>query len=151
MSAGQMAKQASVLAVAVLVGIASGRAAQTDVQPSTASLPHCYVATGAAPTGGHPLTLVQWASGAQLLPGLGGYRRAVTAKSEAARQYFDQGLRLIYAFNHDEAARAFARSVQLNPHCALCWWGLGEALGPNYNMPAMPERWQVLWQAVQSA
>lgn len=96
-------------------------------------------------------TLAQWAQGAQRLDNLGTYSRAVTTSSAEAQAYFNQGLRLIYAFNHDEAARAFARAIELDPACAFCYWGAGEALGPNYNMPAMPERWAVLWQAVQSA
>lgn len=96
-------------------------------------------------------TLAQWAQGAQRLDNLGAYSRVVTTSSADAQAYFNQGLRLIYAFNHDEAARAFARAIELDPACALCYWGAGEALGPNYNMPAMPERWTVLWQALQSA
>ena len=93
-------------------------------------------------SGGAPPTLALWARDAQPLAALGDYRRAVTTTSADARRYFDQGLRLIYAFNHDEAARAFAQALQLDPGCALCAWGAGEASGPNYNMPAMPDRWK---------
>ncbi len=106
---------------------------------------------GAAPAASPGPTLAQWAQGAQRFDNLGTYSRSITTASPEAQAYFDQGLRLIYAFNHDEAARAFARAIELDPACALCYWGAGEALGPNYNMPAMPERWQVLWQAVQAA
>ncbi|HSE12667.1 MAG TPA: hypothetical protein VLB69_08535 [Rudaea sp.] len=81
---------------------------------------------------------------------LGSYSREITTSSPEAQAYFNQGLRLIYAFNHDEAARAFARAIQADAGCAMCYWGAGEALGPNYNMPAMAERWAVLWEAVQS-
>ncbi len=96
-------------------------------------------------------TLVQWAQGAALLDNLGSHRRKITTASPQAQAYFDQGLRLIYAFNHDEAARAFAKAVELDPACAACYWGAAEALGPNYNMPAMPDRWKALWDAVQRA
>lgn len=109
---------------------------------------HAMTATPAAAPGP---TLSQWARGAQRLDNLGTHSRAVTTTSAEAQAYFNQGLRLVYAFNHDEAARAFARAIELDPACALCYWGAGEALGPNYNMPAMPERWTVLWQALQSA
>jgi tetratricopeptide (TPR) repeat protein len=95
--------------------------------------------------------LAQWATGAQLFDNLGTHTRKITTTSPEAQAYFDQGLRLIYAFNHDEAARAFAKAVQLDPACASCYWGAAEAMGPNYNMPAMTERWKVLWEAVQGA
>ena len=96
-------------------------------------------------------TLAQWAQGAQLFDNLGSYSRKITSSSPEAQAYFNQGLRLIYAFNHDEAARAFAKAIEADASCAMCYWGAGEALGPNYNMPAMPDRWTVLWHAVQSA
>ena len=96
-------------------------------------------------------TLGQWAQGAQLLDQLGGHSRMISTTSTEAQAYFNQGLRLIYAFNHDEAVRAFARAAQLDPACAMCYWGASEALGPNYNMPALSERWAVLWASVQSA
>jgi len=96
-------------------------------------------------------TLAQWAEGARRLDGLGSYARTITTASPEARAYFDQGLLLIYGFNHDEAVRAFAKAIQLDPTCAMCYWGAAEALGPNYNMPAMEERWKALWDAVQSA
>ena len=105
----------------------------------------------AAPPATPGPTLAQWAQGAQLFDNLGSYSRKITSSSPEAQAYFNQGLRLIYAFNHDEAARAFAKAIESDATCAMCYWGAGEALGPNYNMPAMPDRWTVLWQAVQSA
>ena len=119
--------------------------------PATASTsaPATATAAPAPPTPGP--TLAQWAQAAQLFDNLGPHVRKITTASPEAQAYFNQGLRLIYAFNHDEAARAFAKAVQLDPACASCYWGAGEALGPNYNMPAMTERWKVLWEAVQAA
>jgi len=64
---------------------------------------------------------------------------------------FDQGLRLIYGFNHDEAARSFARAGQLDPTCASCFWGVALALGPNYNVPMQNDRFPAAWQALQRA
>jgi len=58
--------------------------------------------------------------------------RITTAKPEAQR-YFDQGLRLAYAFNHLEAQRAFRRAQKLDPKCAMCFWGEALVLGPNIN------------------
>jgi tetratricopeptide (TPR) repeat protein len=68
-----------------------------------------------------------------------------------AQQFFDQGLRLIFAFNHDEAARSFQRATELDPKLAIAWWGVAEAVGPNYNDPASDERFQHAHEAIQKA
>ena len=70
-----------------------------------------------------------------LLEGLGDWRHPITTSSPEAQRYFDQGLRLTYGFNHDEAVRSFERAVQLDPGCAMCQWGIAYALGPNINLP----------------
>ncbi|WOH53678.1 M48 family metallopeptidase [Bradyrhizobium sp. sBnM-33] len=62
----------------------------------------------------------------------------ITTANERAQAYFDQGLRLSYAFNHDEARRAFRMAQKLDPDCAMCFWGEALVLGPNINLP-MPE------------
>ena len=62
----------------------------------------------------------------------------ITTANERAQAYFDQGLRLAYAFNHDEARRAFRMAQKLDPDCAMCFWGEALVLGPNINLP-MPE------------
>jgi tetratricopeptide (TPR) repeat protein len=76
------------------------------------------------------------AQGAQLLDNLGDYSRTITTSSPDAQAYFNQGLRLIYAFNHDEAVRAFAKAIELDPACAMCYWGAGES----------PDRTTTCWQ-----
>jgi tetratricopeptide (TPR) repeat protein len=73
-----------------------------------------------------------------------------TASPEAQR-YFDQGLRLSFGFNHDEATRSFARAAELDPACAACLWGVAWTLGPNYNVPMLPDRAQAAWDALQAA
>ena len=70
---------------------------------------------------------------------LGKLHMAVTTSSPKAQAYFDQGLRLLYAFNHAEAARAFRAAQRLDPHCAMCHWGEALVLGPNINAPMFPE------------
>jgi pimeloyl-ACP methyl ester carboxylesterase/tetratricopeptide (TPR) repeat protein len=70
-----------------------------------------------------------------LLPGLGEWHHEITTRSLQAQQYFDQGLRLAYGFNHDEAVRSFERATQLDSSCAMCYWGIAYALGPNINLP----------------
>jgi pimeloyl-ACP methyl ester carboxylesterase/tetratricopeptide (TPR) repeat protein len=70
-----------------------------------------------------------------LLPQLGDWGHRVTTGSEQAQKFFDQGLRLVYAFNHDEAVRSFEEAARLDGACAMCYWGIAYALGPNINLP----------------
>src|SRR5688572_32163828 len=75
------------------------------------------------------------ASTVPLFDNLGTHHRAVSTKNELAQKYFDQGLRLTYGFNHDEAERAFREAARLDPDLAMAWWGVANALGPNINLP----------------
>jgi tetratricopeptide (TPR) repeat protein len=70
---------------------------------------------------------------------LGALSLPVTTSSAEAQRYFDQGLRLAFAFNHAEARRAFRKAQRLDPGCALCWWGEALVLGPNINAPMAAE------------
>src|SRR6478609_2690515 len=99
-----------------------------------------------------PETLAGWAKGAQLFDGLGTFHRKITTRSPLAQRYFDQGMRFIWAFNHDEATRSFAKAAQIDPSCASCFWGVALTLGSNYNMPMMSSpRALVGWAAVRKA
>ncbi|MHB1215214.1 MAG: tetratricopeptide repeat protein [Thiobacillus sp.] len=69
---------------------------------------------------------------------LGKLHFAIGTKNPLAQRYFDQGLKLAYAFNHAEAARAFRQAQRLDPDCALCHWGEALVLGPNINAPMDP-------------
>jgi tetratricopeptide (TPR) repeat protein len=64
---------------------------------------------------------------------LGSYHRSVTTTNPAAQRYFDQGLRLVFGFNHGEAIRAFREAARLDPNCAMCYWGIAYAYGPHVN------------------
>ena len=75
-----------------------------------------------------------------LYTNLGRYSYPVTIGSLDAQRWFDQGLRLVYAFNHAEARRAFREAARLDPSCAMCFWGLAIAEGSNYNSPTDGER-----------
>ena len=70
-----------------------------------------------------------------LYANLGTLHRSVASKSPRARKYFDQGLRLAYAFNAAEAIASFTEATRLDPGCAMCYWGIAYALGPNVNVP----------------
>ena len=63
----------------------------------------------------------------------------ITTKNPRAQSYFNQGLRLSFGFNHAEAQRAFQTAQKLDPDCAACFWGESLILGPNINVPMMPE------------
>jgi len=91
---------------------------------------------------GHPVTLVT---------GLGDLHHPVSTKNPQAQQFFDQGLRFIYAFNHDEAARSFQHAAELDPKLAMAYWGVAEAVGPNYNDPADPDRYKHAHDSMQQA
>ncbi len=88
---------------------------------------------------------------ATMMSGLGNLHHRVSAHNPEAQEFFDQGLRLIYAFNHDEAARSFQRAAELDPKLAIAYWGIAEAVGPNYNDPASDDRFKQAHEAIQKA
>jgi tetratricopeptide (TPR) repeat protein len=111
---------------------------------------HAQASASQAPA--PPDTLAGWAKGAQLFGGLGTFHRKITTRSRLAQKYFDQGMRFIWAFNHDEATRSFAKAAMIDRTCASCYWGVALTLGPNYNMPMMSSpRARVGWEAVRKA
>jgi tetratricopeptide (TPR) repeat protein len=91
---------------------------------------------------GRPVTLVT---------GLGDLHHPVATQNAQAQKFFDQGLRFIYAFNHDEAARSFQHAAELDSKLAMAFWGVAEAVGPNYNDPADPDRYKHAHEAAQKA
>jgi tetratricopeptide (TPR) repeat protein len=75
------------------------------------------------------------ASTVPLFEDLGTHHHDVSTSNAKAHMYFNQGLRLVYGFNHDEAERAFREAARLDPNLAMAWWGVAYTLGPNYNLP----------------
>jgi tetratricopeptide (TPR) repeat protein len=71
---------------------------------------------------------------------LGRHSYKVTTASVDAQRWFDQGLRLVHAFNHHEAQKAFREATRLDPTCAMCFWGIAMTEGSNYNDPTNTER-----------
>src|ERR1700737_105419 len=88
---------------------------------------------------------------ATLITGYGDLHHPVSTSNAQGQQFFDQGLRQIYAFNHDEAARSFQRAAELDPKLAMAYWGVAEAVGPNYNDPASDDRFAAAHLAIQQA
>jgi len=79
------------------------------------------------------------AGDARLYDNLGTLHWRITTRDPRAQQFFDQGLRLTFAFNHEEARRAFRKAQRLDPDCAMCYWGEALVLGPNINAPMAAE------------
>ncbi len=139
------------LAMAGPVGAAAPPPA-ADAAPMSAMPGMSMPVTSAAPMAGPPATVADWAKGAQRFQGLGRTHRAITTASPEAQAYFDQGLSLMWGFNHDEATRSFAKAAELDPHCAACFWGVSLTVGPNYNLPFLTaERARVAYEALQKA
>lgn len=87
-----------------------------------------------------------------IFAGLGDLHRPISTASPEAQGYFDQGLAFLYAFNHDEAIRSFRQATELDPECAMAWWGLAVANGPHINKPVVPEdRARAAWEAIEKA
>jgi len=89
--------------------------------------------------------------GAHLLEGLGDYRFEVTTTHPEVQRWFDQGMMLTYGFNHDAAERSFLRATELDPACAMCWWGASLVLGPHVNAAMDPVDNADAWQRLQRA
>lgn len=88
---------------------------------------------------------------ARLFDGLGSYHRPIKTRSPEAQKYFDQGLTLVYGFNHDEAIRSFKQAAALDAAAPMPLWGVALALGENINSPIDPERARQAWEALQQA
>lgn len=63
------------------------------------------------------------------MPGLGQHHHTISTKSPEAQRFFDQGLTLVFAFNHEEAERSFRRASELDPRSGMAFWGVALALG----------------------
>lgn len=88
---------------------------------------------------------------APLFDDLGSHSHPVGTASELAQRYFDQGLVLLYGFNHAEAVRSFQAAAEVDPQCAMAYWGVAYALGPNINAPMDSTAASRAWEALQQA
>ncbi|MEO8192853.1 MAG: hypothetical protein ABI681_03310 [Gemmatimonadales bacterium] len=86
-----------------------------------------------------------------LYTNLGIHHRSIGTKVPAAQQYFDQGFRLVYGFNHAEAIRSFTRAAELDPACAMCWWGIAYSYGPHVNAGMDSASGVLAYEAAQKA
>ncbi|MBI1228452.1 MAG: hypothetical protein GC192_24670 [Bacteroidetes bacterium] len=89
---------------------------------------------------------------APLFSDMGNFHYEVNSASAKAKQYFDQGLKLVYGFNHSEAHRAFSEAARIDSNFVMAYWGQALALGPNINDPAPDKpREQAAYEAIQKA
>ncbi len=89
---------------------------------------------------------------AMAMTGLGERHHPVSTRNAEAQRFFNQGLALVYAFNHEEAARSFRRSAELDPQLAMAYWGIALAVGPNYNEATVDtERVKAAYEAIRKA
>ncbi len=86
-----------------------------------------------------------------LYENLGSLSYRITTAEAATQRYFDQGLRLLYAFNHAESERAFREAERRDSSCAMCAWGVAMALGPNINAPMDSAAGVAAYAAIQRA
>ncbi len=86
-----------------------------------------------------------------LMPGMGQHHHPISMKSSEAQRFFDQGLTLVFAFNHEEAARSFRRAAELDPQSAMPYWGVALAVGPCINLDVDLPHEKAAYEAVQKA
>jgi len=85
------------------------------------------------------------------LTSVGRQHHPIQTANKEAQEFFDQGITLVYGFNHEEAARSFERAAQLAPSSPMPLWGIALAVGPNYNLDVDAEREKVAFDAIQKA
>ncbi len=86
-----------------------------------------------------------------LFTDLGTLHVPISTAAPLAQQYFDQGLRLVFAFNHEEAINSFREAMRLDSRAAMPHWGIALALGPNINLPMGDSQGKQAFEAIQSA
>lgn len=89
--------------------------------------------------------------GAPVFEGLGDHTHRISTTNPQTQKLFDQGVNLLFGFNHAEAIRSFREAARLDPNCAMCWWGVAFALGPNINLPMPDDAVLPAWQALRRA
>jgi tetratricopeptide (TPR) repeat protein len=135
----------------LIAGAAAAACAGCAPRAAEPPAPGAAAPAGHAGHGSHAPPAAAPADAVPLYGDLGAHHHAVSTSVPRAQQYFDQGLRLVYAFNHDEAHRAFAEAATLDPECVMAYWGMALALGPNINLPYDPDRERMAWEALEAA
>ncbi|MEZ4417709.1 MAG: hypothetical protein R3E10_18275 [Gemmatimonadota bacterium] len=107
--------------------------------------------SGVVPASAAPSPGAASADTVPLFEGLGDHHHSISTTNTEAQAYFDQGLRLVYGFNHAEAIRSFEEALRMEGGCAMCWWGIALAAGPNINAAMDSAGGALAWKAIQAA
>lgn len=86
-----------------------------------------------------------------LLPGYEILNHPVTTNNPEAQRFFNQGLVLKFAFNHDASYWSFQKAAKLDPEMAMAYWGMALAIGSNINMAITPELEKAAYENIQKA
>lgn len=121
---------------------ATALAVALALAPAAASAQHLHHAAGPAAAASDSVPLFD---------NLGRYTKPISTRIPAAQAYFDQGVRLLYGFNHMEAMLAFREAGRLDPDCAICWWGVATSYAPDINQDLNEERWRAAAAALSRA
>ena len=97
------------------------------------------------------LVQAQPSSPIRLYGGLGRIDIPISTTNAEAQRYFNQGMGCAYGFNHAAAIASFRAAQQLDPNCAMCWWGEALAYGPNINAPLTPDANVLALKAIAKA
>jgi tetratricopeptide (TPR) repeat protein len=111
----------------------------------------CMSLVSFVPATAHDAPAAAGASPEALDAGLSRLHHPVSTRNRQAQAYFDQGMRLVFAFNHDAAIKSFQRSAALDPDLAMAHWGIALALGPNINLPMDPAAHKAAYAELQKA
>lgn len=122
------------LTCCILGWLAAAPAIARSAEPQSPSPQSPSTPSADAPSNVHSSSSI-----AGLYRGFNGYARQVTTASPEAQRWFNQGIQLLYGYNHDEAIRSFEKAAELDPSCAMAWWGSAYARGLHINNPLMSE------------
>jgi predicted Zn-dependent protease len=89
--------------------------------------------------------------GAPVFTGLSSHHHPISTRNRKTQKFFDQGVDLMFGFNHPEAVRSFREAARLDPHCAMCWWGVSASLGSNINIAMPDDAVAPAWDSLQKA
>ncbi|QUD86207.1 hypothetical protein [Phenylobacterium montanum] len=142
------------VALALLAAPAAALAADPAAKPAGMDMPGMSM-SGPMNMGLAPMPAVYAGQadkpGAPVFDNLGAHHHAISTRNARTQLFFDQGIKLMFGFNHAEAIRSFREGARLDPACAMCWWGVAMALGPNINLPMPDDAVAPAWQALMKA
>ena len=61
------------------------------------------------------------------------FAMTVTCSNDEARKMFVLAHGHMLNYNHEEAIACFTKCVELDPNCAMAWWGIAYCVSSNYN------------------